>query len=174
MVSLCTYECRLVPGLLQSGAYVRAVFRYRIPPLSDEQLEAQVAARLERQEMLRERIHVPFGFIVEEPVFRRCFGDAETRRGMLDHVLAQGARRNVTLQVLPLGADLHACTDGPVRLLGTPEGRRVAYSEGQENGRLITGPKQVSLLHQRCDTLRSQALTPKDSRDLSERLRGAL
>lgn len=61
-----------------------------------------------------------------------------------------------------------------MRLLETPEGRRFAYSEGQQNGRLIADPKEVSLLHQRYDTLRSQALTPKDSRGLLERLRGEL
>lgn len=69
-VSLCTYECRLVPGLLQSEGYARALFENRIPLLTDEQLEAQVAARLERQRMLQERPTVPFSFIVEESVFR--------------------------------------------------------------------------------------------------------
>lgn len=78
------------------------------------------------------------------------------------------------LQVVPLEAELHACLDGPVRLLETPEGRRFAYSEGQQNGRLIADAKEVSLLHQRYDTPRSQALTPKDSRGLLERLRGEL
>lgn len=70
-VSLCTYECRLVPGLLQSEGYARAVFDNSIPLLTDEQLEAQVASRLERQEMLRGRPSVPFSFIVEESVFRQ-------------------------------------------------------------------------------------------------------
>jgi transcriptional regulator with XRE-family HTH domain len=173
-VSLCTYECRLVPGLLQSEAYARAVFEGRIPQLSDEQLQAQVTARLERQKMLDERPHVLFSFIVEEPVFRRRFADSETMRNLFDHVLAQGARRNVTLQVVPLGAGLHTCLDGPVRLLETPERRRCAYAEGQENGRLIADPKEVSVLQQRYDTLRSQALTPDDTRGLLERLRGEL
>ncbi|MGW1491639.1 helix-turn-helix domain-containing protein [Streptomyces sp. NPDC002402] len=173
-VSLCTYECRLVPGLLQSEGYARAVFEGTIPLLTDVQLEAQVTARLERQRMLRERPNVPFSFIVEESVFRRRFGDAEMMRDLLDHVLEHSASRNVTLQVLPLEAGLHACLDGPVRLLETPEGRRFAYSEGQQNGRLIADSKEVSLLHQRYGTLRSQALTPKDSRGLLERLRGEL
>ncbi|MFD0269397.1 Scr1 family TA system antitoxin-like transcriptional regulator [Streptomyces sp. NPDC127106] len=173
-VSLYTYECRLVPGLLQSEAYARAVFENHIPLLTDEQLEAQVTARLDRQKMLRERPHVPFSFIVEEHVFRRRFDSAATMRELLDHVLEQTRPRNVKLQIVPLEAGLHPCLDGPVRLLETPEGRRLAYSEGQENGRLITDPKEVSLLHQRYDTLRSQALTPQESRGLLEQLRGVL
>ncbi|WP_427922823.1 helix-turn-helix domain-containing protein [Streptomyces sp. cg40] len=173
-VSLCTYECRLVPGLLQSEAYARAVFDNSIPPLSDRQLEAQVAARLDRQKMLYERPNVPFSFIVEEHLFRRRLGGREVTCGLLDHVLGLAALRNVTLQVMPLDAEFHACLDGPVRLLETPARRRLAYSEGQQNGRLIADAKEVSLLYQCYDTLRSQALNPKDSRGLLERLRGEL
>ncbi|MGW5211169.1 helix-turn-helix domain-containing protein [Streptomyces sp. NPDC004051] len=171
-VSLCTYECRLVPGLLQSEGYARALFENRIPLLTDEQLEAQVAARMERQRMLCERPTVPFHFIVEEAVLRRRLGGAEVRREQLNHVLERTLPRNVTLQIMPLEAEYHSCMDGPLRLLETPEGRRLAYSEGQESGRLIGDPKDVRVLQQRYDTLRSQALHPKDSRALLERLRG--
>ncbi|MER5790227.1 helix-turn-helix transcriptional regulator [Streptomyces sp. NPDC001980] len=173
-VSLCTYECRLVPGLLQSEGYARAVFEGTIPVVTNEQLETLLAVRLERQRMLYERPTVPFSFIVEEHVFRRRFGDDEQMRGMLDHVLEHSAPRNVTLQIVPLEGGLHACLDGPVRLLETLEGRRFGYSEGQQNGRLIGDVKEVSLLQQRYDTLRSQALNPKDSRGLLERIRGEL
>ncbi|MFJ6943496.1 Scr1 family TA system antitoxin-like transcriptional regulator [Streptomyces wuyuanensis] len=173
-VSLCTYECRLVPGLLQSEGYARAVFEGTIPLRTDAELEAQLTARMERQAMMRERPTVPFSFIVEEHVFRRRFGDAEAMRGLVDHVLERSAPRNVTLQVVPLGAGLHACLDGPVQVLETREGRRLGYSEGQKNGRLISDPKEVSVLCHRYETLRSQALGPKESRDLLERLRGEL
>ncbi|MFH8473643.1 Scr1 family TA system antitoxin-like transcriptional regulator [Streptomyces sp. NPDC018000] len=173
-VSLCTYECRLVPGLLQSEAYARAVFEGTIPLRTDDELEGQLMARMERQRMMRERPTVPFSFIVEEHVFRRRFGDAEMMRGLVDHVLERSAPRNVTLQVVPLEAGLHTCLDGPVQVLETKEGRRLGYSEGQENGRLISDPKGVSVLCHRYETLRSQALNPKESRDLLERLRGEL
>ncbi|GAA3376758.1 helix-turn-helix transcriptional regulator [Streptomyces sannanensis] len=173
-VSLCTYECRLVPGLLQSEAYARTVFEGTIPLRTDEELEAQLAARMERQAMMRERPTVPFSFIVEEHVFRRRFGDAEAMRELFDHVLGCSAPRDVTLQVVPLKAGLHACLDGPVQVLETPEGRRLGYSEGQQNGRLISDPKEVSLICQRYETLRSQALSPNESRALLERLRGEL
>ncbi|MGW2786842.1 helix-turn-helix domain-containing protein [Streptomyces populi] len=173
-VSLCTYECRLVPGLLQSEGYARAVFEGTIPVVPDERLEELAAARRQRQRMLYERPTVPFSFIVEEHVFRRRFGDASQMRNMFDHVLEHSGPRNVRLQIVPLEGELHACLDGPVRLLETAEGRRFAYSEGQQNGRLISDVKEVSLLQQRYDTLRSQALNPKDSRDLLERLRGEL
>ncbi|MEU2073429.1 helix-turn-helix transcriptional regulator [Streptomyces sp. NPDC013489] len=173
-VSLCTYECRLVPGLLQSEAYARAVFDNSIPLLTDEQTEDQLTARMERQRMVRERLTVPFSFIVEEHVFRRRLGGAEVHASMLDHVLELTAPRNVTLQVVPLELEFHGCLDGSVQLLETSDGRRLGYSEGQQNGRLISDTKEVSLLNRRCETLRSQALNPKESRVLLERLRGEL
>ncbi|MQS07734.1 helix-turn-helix domain-containing protein [Streptomyces alkaliphilus] len=173
-VSLNTYECRLVPGLLQSETYARTVFEGTIPLRTDDELEIQLAARMERQATMRERPKVPFGFIVEEHVFRRRFGDAAAMRELIGHVLDLTAPRNVTLQVVSLDAGLHACLDGPVQILETPDGRRLGYSEGQKNGRLISDRKEVSALCQRYDTLRSQALSPNESRDLLERLRGEL
>ncbi|GAA3305571.1 hypothetical protein GCM10020295_59590 [Streptomyces cinereospinus] len=173
-MSLCTYECRLVPGLLQSEGYARAVFEGTIPLRTDEELEVQLAVRMERQAVMRERPTVPFSFIVEEHVFRRRFGEAEAMRGLVNHVLELTTPRNVTLQVVPLAAGLHACLDGPMRILETPGGQRLGYSEGQENGRLIADRKEVSLICQRYETLRSQALSPKGSRALLERLRGEL
>ncbi|MCD2463756.1 helix-turn-helix domain-containing protein [Streptomyces sp. MBT42] len=173
-VSLCTYECRLVPGLLQSEAYARAVFDNSIPLLIDEQTEDQLTARMERQRMVRERPTVPFSFIVEEHVFRRRLGGEEVHASMLDHVLELTAPRNVTLQVVPMELEFHGCLDGPVRILETKDGRRIGYSEGQQNGRLISDTKETSLLCRRYETLRSQALNLKESRDLLERLRGEL
>ncbi|UXY31081.1 helix-turn-helix domain-containing protein [Streptomyces sp. HUAS TT20] len=173
-VSLCTYECRLVPGLLQSEGYMRALCENDIPPLSDEVLEATVQARSERQRLLRERPNTAFDFIVEESVFARRLGGVNVTRDMIEHVLEAAAPRNVTLQIMPADSEHHACMAGPIQLLETPDGSWRGYSEGQENGRLIADPKQVSRLHMRYARLRSQALSPKDSVGLLERMRGAL
>ncbi|WP_340561809.1 helix-turn-helix domain-containing protein [Streptomyces sp. GSL17-111] len=173
-VSLSTYECRLVPGLLQSEAYACAVFDGTIPVRNDHELEAQLSARMDRQVMMRERPTTPFSFIVEEHVFRRRFAERQVVRELLDHVLDLTAPRNVTFQLVSIEAGLHACLDGPTRILETPEGRWFGYSEGQQNGRLISDRKEMRLLSQRYETLRSQALSPIESRALLERLRGEL
>lgn len=173
-VSLCTYECRLVPGLLQSGGYVRALYENDIPPLTDRELDELVAARDERQRLLYDRPNATFDFIVEEAVFMRRLGGVEVTRELLDHILQLVALRNVTLQLMPANTEQHACLAGPVRLLETPDGRRFAYSEGQQNGRLIADPKDVCQIQMRYARLRSQALSPKDSTGLLERMRGAL
>ncbi|MBJ7000103.1 helix-turn-helix domain-containing protein [Streptomyces sp. CRPSP2-6A1] len=154
-VSLWTYECRLAPGLLQLVGYMRALCDNDIPPMSDDDLEATVQARLERQRLLVECPSTTFDFIVEESVFMRRLGGVEVTRDLIDHILVAVAPRNVTLQIMPADAEFHACMAGPIQLLETPDGTWRGYSEGQENGRLITDPKQVSRLHARYARLRS-------------------
>ncbi|MBX4173796.1 helix-turn-helix domain-containing protein [Streptomyces geysiriensis] len=173
-VSLGTYECRLVPGLLQSEGYARAAFETRIPPLSDEQMEAQVAARMERQSLIRELPNTSFSFVIEECIVQRPLGGEHVLRGQLDQILDLARLRNVSVQVMPTRTFSHAGLDGPLALLETPDGRSLAYSEGQESGRLIADPKQAAVLHRRYATLRAQALTPHDSVGLVERIRGEL
>ncbi|MFF4142111.1 Scr1 family TA system antitoxin-like transcriptional regulator [Streptomyces sp. NPDC001698] len=173
-VGLCTYECRLVPGLLQSEGFVRALCENEIPPLSDEALETTVQARMERQRLLRERPNTAFDFVLEEAVLMRRLGGTHVTVEQLDLILELSSQRNVTVQVMPTDSEQHACLSGPVRLLETPDGRWQAYSEGQENGRLITDPKEVSRIHMRYARLRSQALSPRDSASLLMRIRGAL
>lgn len=172
-VSLCTYECRLVPGLLQSEAYARALCENEIPPLSDATRETTVRARMERQQLLRERPNTTFDFVIEEAVFMRCLGGAQVIAEQLDLIREISQLRNATIQIMPMNSEQHACLSGPVRLLETPDGRWRAYSEGQENGRLIADQKEVSRIHMRYARLRSQALSPRDSMSLLMQIRGA-
>ncbi|WP_406407702.1 Scr1 family TA system antitoxin-like transcriptional regulator [Streptomyces sp. NBC_01643] len=173
-VSLSTYECRLVPGLLQSEAYARAAFDNSIPPPSDEQMEAQVAARMDRQRLIRERPNTSFSFVMEEHIVRRRLGGTEVTQGQLEDILDFAQLRNVSVQIMPIDSVCHAGLDGPLALAETTDGRRLAYSEGQKNGRLIADPAEAAVLHQRYATLRSQALTPLDSVGLLKEIRGAL
>lgn len=78
------------------------------------------------------------------------------------------------LQLLPMTCGVHAGLAGPIQLLETPENEWFGYCEGQRSGQFIADPKSVSVLHMRYAKLRSQALTPEDSRSLLERMRGAL
>jgi transcriptional regulator with XRE-family HTH domain len=173
-ISLDTYECRLVPGLLQTEAYARTLFEHQVPMLSDEQVEAQLEARQERQRLLRERPNTAFSFVLDEHLFLRRTGGVDVTRDLLDHVLALGALRNVEIQLMPLVREVHAGLDGPMQLLETPENQWFGYCEGQRGGQFVSDPKESSVLQMRYAKLRSQALTPEDSVGLLERLRGAL
>ncbi|MEU4147904.1 helix-turn-helix domain-containing protein [Streptomyces parvulus] len=172
-VSLNTYECRLIPGLLQPEAYARTLFENQLPPLGDEQIESQWVARAERQQLLRERPNTAFSFIVEEHLFLRRTGGADVTQKLIDHVLRLAALRNVEVQVMPLVRTAHAGLDGPMQLLETPENRWFAYSEGQRGGLFVSDPKEVSVLQMRYARMRSQALSLEDSLGLLQEMRGA-
>ncbi len=173
-MTLYTYECRLIPGLLQTEAYARTLFTNQLPPLSDEQIEAQWVARAERQRLLRERPNTAFAFILEEHLFRRRTGGVEVTRELIDHVLEIADLRNVEIQIMPTEQDTHAGLDGPMQLLETAENKWFAYCEGQESGQFIADRKVVSMLQMRYARMRSQALTLKDSMSLLQRMRGDL
>lgn len=172
-ITLYTYECRLIPGLLQTPAYAEAVFANRLPPLGDEQIQAQLAARVERQRLLVERPNTAYSFILEEHVFLRNLGGPEVTRELIDHIVALAARRNIEIQIMPLVRESHAGLDGPVRLLESPDNRWFAYCEGQRGGQFISDPKEISVLQKRYARMRSQALSFEHSVSLLERMRGA-
>ncbi|MFF0446492.1 Scr1 family TA system antitoxin-like transcriptional regulator [Streptomyces sp. NPDC004609] len=172
-ISLYTYECRLVPGLVQTEPYARTVFVNQLPLLGDEKIEAQWAARAERQRLLRERPNTAYSFILEEQLLLRGMGGPEVTRGLIEHLLEIAELRNVELQIMPLLRENHAGLHGPMRLLETPQNKWLGYCEGQESGQFISDSKVVSTLHMRYARMRSQALTLEDSVGLLQRMRGA-
>ncbi|MEH0429959.1 Scr1 family TA system antitoxin-like transcriptional regulator [Streptomyces stelliscabiei] len=173
-ITLYTYECRMIPGLLQTEAYLRAMSADQLPPMDDQQIEERWAARAERQQRFAERANTAFSFILEEHLFLRRTGGATVTRGLLDRVLQVAELRNVDIQIMPLVQESHSGLHGPIRLSESPENRWFAYNEGQESGQLISDAKVVSVLKQRYVRMRSQALTIQDSVSLLRRMRGDL
>ncbi|MFF8318602.1 Scr1 family TA system antitoxin-like transcriptional regulator [Streptomyces bobili] len=173
-ITLCTYECRMIPGLLQTEAYARQLFVDELPPLSDEQIEANWAARVERQKLLLLRPNTAFGFIIEEHVLLRQTGGAQASLGAIEHLLGMGELRNIEIQIMPLVRKAHAGLHGSMQLLETPKHKWFAYMEAPETGQLVSDPKAISVLQQRYARMRSQALSIEDSVSLLHRMRGEL
>lgn len=173
-VSLYAYECRVIPGLLQPEPYIREVFERRLPPLTEEQLEQQVAARLARQQLLHERPNTSFSFMIEQALLERRMGGPEVTRALVDNLLEQGRRRNVEVLLMPLRQEDHSGFEGPKYLAEGPDNKWVGYVEAQETSVLITDPKSVSAMLQRYGKMRSQALSRTATASLLEQMRGAL
>lgn len=172
-VTLWTYDCRVVPGLLQTERYARAVTE-SVPPVKDEdQVPQQVTARLERQRLFDRRPAITFSFIVEQALLERGTGGPDVTRELLDSLLERSSQFNVELQIMPRHQPDHAGFDGPLMLLESPDDKWFGYAEGQRGGMLILDPKEVSIMLRRYARLRSQALTSEGSRSLLKRLRGA-
>ncbi|MFF6888337.1 Scr1 family TA system antitoxin-like transcriptional regulator [Streptomyces sp. NPDC012421] len=173
-VTLYAFEPRLAPGLLQTPAYARTLFEKQLPAMSDDKIETNLIARLERTRILTERPETIFSFIVEEHALRRQVAEPDVMHEQIGHILALGERRNIDIQVMPHSRGHHAGLDGPLCLLETKEHAWQAYSEGQGSGQLISDPKEVSILHQRYARMRAQALSVEATVGLLREIRGAL
>ncbi|MGW4275703.1 helix-turn-helix domain-containing protein [Streptomyces seoulensis] len=173
-ITLYTYECRLIPGLLQTEPYARQLFADRLPPLTDEQIEEKWDARSKRQQLLRERPNTSFEFILEEHLLLRQTGGPDVTRQLIDHLLEIAQLRNVGIQIMPLVQHAHAGLAGPIQLLETPENTWYAYNEGQRGGLFFSEAKEVSVLQRRYARMRSQALCFDHSMSLLQRMRGDL
>ncbi|MFF4492491.1 Scr1 family TA system antitoxin-like transcriptional regulator [Streptomyces sp. NPDC001546] len=173
-IALNTYECRSVPGLLQTEAYARAQIENVPPRLTPEETEDRIALRMDRQKVLTRTPYTAFSFIIEQTVIERRTGGPEVTRELIDHLLRCAQLPNVDIQLMPTVSPEHAGTDGPFCLLESAEHQWWAYSEGQKSGQVISDPKAVSDLQQQYAKLRIQALNPADSVGLLMRLRGSL
>ncbi len=102
---ICAYEPGLIPGLLQTAGYIRAVMGLYIDLLQipDDREEA-VPARLERQRVLYEGSR-RFFFVLEESALRTLVGGPETMLGQLDRILALMSLPNVSMGIIPALAE---------------------------------------------------------------------
>ncbi|MGV9392720.1 helix-turn-helix domain-containing protein [Streptomyces olivaceus] len=173
-ISLYAYECRAVPGLLQPEAYIRAIMDRRLPPVSEEHVERQVTARLDRQQLFVARPNTTFSFVIEQGVLARRMGGPEVTKQVINHLLDVGTRRNVEIQVMPIVQEDHCGIDGQLYLAETSAHQWIGYTEGQRSSNLISTPKDSSVLLQRYGRLRAQALDCRATVKLLEQMRGAL
>ncbi|MEV6423257.1 helix-turn-helix transcriptional regulator [Streptomyces sp. NPDC051662] len=171
-ISRTCYEPLLIPGLLQTEDYARALFSTHCPPLSEEMIEQHTEARLSRQKLLTRTPMVETCFIIGETALMSMAGSPEVVRGQLQHLLKQGELRNVEIQVMPADRGFHPGLNGPVVLMETLEHRHVGYIESQGVGLVITDAAQVSGFSLRYGKLRTQALNAEESAQRIERLAG--
>lgn len=139
-VSVREYAAHVVPGLLQSEEYARAVLSLDVLLDGDEQLEERVAARMGRQARLASTDPPELWVILDEAVLRRPIGGPAVMRRQLHHLLDAAEERHITVQVLPFDHGAHEAMGGSLTLLTMPDGLEMAYSEGSDYGRLIEEP----------------------------------
>ncbi|MFF1460215.1 Scr1 family TA system antitoxin-like transcriptional regulator [Streptomyces sp. NPDC058330] len=173
-LALSWFENQVLPGLLQTERYARAVFRSKVPALSVEDIEVQVTARVERQDILCRPTPPTLSFVISEAILRDRLGGTEVYAETLHHLRTCSDLPGITLQVMPLGRHAHAGLNGPFILLETPDHQHLAYTETQRGSQLISDPDGVSILAQKYAMLRTQALNTEDTKGLLDQLRGEL
>ncbi|MEU1161861.1 helix-turn-helix transcriptional regulator [Streptomyces sp. NPDC005921] len=153
-----------IPGLLQTEDFAREVLSGALTTADgDESVEEQVAARLGRQYLLRQKPQPEVRVIVDEFAFRRPAAQGETWQDQLRHLEAAALWSNVTLQVLPFSVGAHHHMSGSLTLLWQRDGSAVAYTEGNSKGWLFEDPDDILRERLSYDRLRDLALSPPDS-----------
>ncbi|MGW2650863.1 helix-turn-helix domain-containing protein [Streptomyces sp. NPDC001393] len=172
-VELCAYNNSVVHGLLQTREYAQAVFSARRPPFTADELEQRLAARVARQEIIDTTTARPvFSFVQCESTLRRPIGGKMVMRGQLERLLQVAKFCNIDLQVLPLDREENSGLDGSFRLLRLKDGTTVGHIEVQPISRVIADPKEAQLLDMRYGIIRAQALSPRESMALIEKVLG--
>ncbi|MEU3914375.1 helix-turn-helix transcriptional regulator [Streptomyces sp. NPDC029721] len=173
-IAMSRYDCMVVPGLVQTETYMRALFRCNIPAHLPEEIESLTVKRLDRTKILHRKQPPSLTFVVSEAALRDRIGGDAVYAEQVHHLLACMEIPQVTLQVLPLGLTYHPGTSGAFSMLETPEHEHIGYFEGQRGSKLIIDPGDVSILAQRYAMLRTQALNPQDTQAFLRQLLGEL
>ena len=114
-------ETQVVPGILQTEEYARAVLEdfYAGTPEAGY-ISALIELRTRRQELLDRKDPPSMHFRLDEPVIRRLVGTAALMRSQLQTLIEVAAKPNVTIEIMPFSAGLHAGLRGPSRSSSSP------------------------------------------------------
>ncbi|WP_395296632.1 helix-turn-helix domain-containing protein [Kitasatospora hibisci] len=143
---IATFQCELVPGLLQTENYARNVIRAMKPTESSEEVELRLALRMERQRILDRPDAPQIWAIIGEAVARRPVGDQSGMAEQLHHIAAVAeSRPNVTVQVLPFSAGAHAAMGSSFSILSFSDiPGSVVYSESTTSKTYIEQQSEIS------------------------------
>lgn len=166
-----TYEGYLVPGLLQTEGYVRALIEGG-SSMYPEEADRLVRLRLDRQRVLVRDNPVQLWAVVDEAVLRREVGGPEVMRAQLEHLVAMAKLPNVTLQVVPLRSGVHASEGQPFVILrfAEPELPDVVYLEQLTSALYLDRPEDAEYYAQVMDRLVVQAEQPDETVEILQTL----
>lgn len=164
LVSLRELETMVVPGLLQTADYTRAVINGANPGLVGDVVERRVLARMARQQVLTRANPLEYHVILEEAILERPVGTSAVMRGQLRRLLDEAATEHVTLQVLPKLAGASPAMNGTFSVLTLPEPiPDFGYSESSGGAVYIEDRELVRTLLVRWGILTERALSPAES-----------
>jgi transcriptional regulator with XRE-family HTH domain len=164
---LCYWEPLLVPGIVQTADYARALFEaWR---QAEDQLDQMVSVRMDRQSIFDLPDAPTLWVIVDEGVLRRCIGSTKIMYDQLAHLAEMADRPKATVQVVPAETGAHVGLQGAFAIASV-DGVDTVYLEGPSQGHTTQTPSVVATVNAYFDTLRAEALPRLTSRDLIKRV----
>ncbi|MFI6067959.1 DUF5753 domain-containing protein [Micromonospora sp. NPDC051227] len=166
------YQPEVIPGVLQIEPYIRAMNAIDHPRPSTDEVDRQVAVRMERQSILRQNDGPDLNFILSESALRRSIGDGTTMRRQLLHLAEVSKQPNVALQVFPFDAQTYETASFSFIILrfGDDAASDVVYVETFTDADYLDRPDAVRAYTRLWDRLRAAALGPVESRKLILRM----
>ncbi|MFC9269264.1 helix-turn-helix domain-containing protein [Streptomyces zhihengii] len=161
--SIREYAPLLIPGLLQTEGYARAVFRAYQPTATEDVIDALVEARLDRARLLADPTRPLLWAVLDEAVLRRRVGSDAVMAEALRHVADLARRHRVIVQVLPFDAGAHASMGGALKLMSFVDAPPLTYLEGPGTGQLEDSPASVARHQLAYDLIGASALSPESS-----------
>ncbi|MFC5724348.1 helix-turn-helix domain-containing protein [Streptomyces gamaensis] len=166
-----TWQTVLVPGLLQTADYMRALFRGGRYGYDAAEAEHAVAARTARQQVLASADAPRLSAVVYEAVLRAEVGGPAVMRGQLRHLAALADSERVRLRVLPFAAGAHGGFDGPFVVYGLePADMDVVLMDGLAGPQYLDRQADVRRFRELFASLSAAALDPESSAGLLRRL----
>ncbi|MBR8642304.1 helix-turn-helix transcriptional regulator [Streptomyces tuirus] len=157
------YASMLIPGLLQTPAYARAVSRAYQPAAAEAAIEELVTGRMERARILGDPTRPLLWTVIDEAALRRVTGGPDVMAGALRHLNGLIRQNRVIVQVLPFDAGAHPGMQGCVRLMDFDDAPPLVYLEGVDTGRLEDDPATVARYRLYFELLTASALSPEKS-----------
>jgi transcriptional regulator with XRE-family HTH domain len=162
------WSMAVIPGLLQTGDYVRAIFKDSGKPAA--QTAPRVSARLSRRDVLTRVAPVEFRAVLGEEALRQVVGGPQVMADQLRHLLEFAELPNVTLQVLPTGHGWHAGIPGAFELLEYETARPIVHLEHLRSSLfLYQSESDLQAYKDAAVTLRDLALKPAQSAEFIAR-----
>lgn len=153
-----TFALELVPGLLQTEDYARAV---HYAPMTSDELSRRVGARMQRQARLTATTKpLELSAVLSEATLARTLAMGEPGIGQLRHLGEISTLPNISLRLLPFAAGAHPSMAGSFTLLHFAPGvyESIAYQEYAVGGHMVDDRDDVQRLSALYDQLQDQAL----------------
>jgi transcriptional regulator with XRE-family HTH domain len=162
-----TLETTVVPGLLQTPEYARAVTRAAVEGMDEERLDALVEVRLARQDVLRTDPPLRLDAVLDEAVLRRAVGGPGVMARQLYRLQEAARLPQVRLQVLPFGAGAHIGLTGAFVIFSFPSTSDldVVVLDQLTSSLYLERKEDLQAYSEAFDSLRIHALSPEDSLD---------
>jgi transcriptional regulator with XRE-family HTH domain len=163
--SLRWWEPLLIPGLVQTADYARAILAAG-PDTTEDQLDQLVSARIERQGILDRAKPPELWAVLDEAVLHRLIGSRKIMYDQLLHLADMSCHPGITVQVVPAAVGAHAGLLGAFIVAGFAGAPSILYAETAVEGQTAEKSALVSKTALAFDRLRADALPRGASRDL--------